>query len=120
MLKKFLKAIVLDCFVLCFVTVANYPIIISLVPLIRYAHHQRLAENWSTHPFHRAKKLMTHHFSVPSTPSYTYGQSLKYIGILNIAVLLYLLNFGNMYLHIWFFRRPCSLVNIYKSRSQEH
>ena len=86
MLKNFLKAIILDCFVLCFVTVANYPIIISLVSLIRYAHHQRLAKNWSTHPFHRVKKLMTHHFSVNSTPSYTYGQSLKYIGILNIAV----------------------------------
>ena len=45
MFKKIFKAIVLDCFVLCFVTVANYPIIISPVPLIRYAHHQRLAEN---------------------------------------------------------------------------
>ena len=45
MFKKNFKAIVLDCFVLCFVTVANYPIIISLVPPIRYAHHQRLAEN---------------------------------------------------------------------------
>ena len=88
MFKKNFKAIVLDCFVLCFVTVANYPIIISPVPLIRYAHHQRLAENWSTHPFHRAKKLITHLFAVPSTPPppYTYGQSLKYIGILNIAV----------------------------------
>ena len=56
MFKKIFKAIVLDCFVLCFVTVANYPIIISPVPLIRYAHHQRLAENWSTHPFHKVKK----------------------------------------------------------------
>ena len=90
MFKKFFEAIVLDCFVLCFVTVANYPIIISPVPLIRYAHHQRLAGNWSTHPFHRVKKLITHHSSVPGTPPpppHTYGQSLKYIGILNIAVL---------------------------------
>ena len=61
-------------------------IIISLVPLIRYAYHERLAKNWSTHAFHRVKKLMAHHFSVNSTPSFTYGQSLKYIGILNIAV----------------------------------
>ena len=120
MFKKIFKTTVLDCFVLCFVTVANYLIIISFVPLIRYAYHQRLAENWSTHPFHKVKKLMTNHFSVPGTPPYTYGQSLKYIGILNIEVLLYLLNFGNMCLHICFFRRPCSLVNICKSRSQEH
>ena len=82
MFKKIFKGIILDCFVLCFIIAANYLIIISLVPLIRYTHPLRLAENWSTHPFHRVKKLMTQHFSVPGTPCFTYGQSLKYIGIL--------------------------------------
>ena len=36
MFKKIFKAIILDCFVLCYVTVANYLIIISLVAPIRY------------------------------------------------------------------------------------
>ena len=94
---------------------------ISLVQPIRYAHLLRLAENWSTHPLHRVQRLMTHHLSLPPAhlPILMASPS-EYIGILNIAVLLYLLNSGKMYLHICFFRRPCSLVNICKSRSQEH
>ena len=83
MFRKIFKGISLDCFVLCYVTAENYLIIISFVPLIRYTHPLRFTENWSTHPFHKKKKkLMTHHFSVPGTPCFTYGQSIKYIGIL--------------------------------------
>ena len=112
MFKKNFKAIVLDCFVLCFFTVANYPIIISPVPLIRYADHQRLAEKVSPPPLPWVKKLITPPFSFPRPPPPPPP--------ILMASPLYLLNFGNMYLHICFFRRPCSLVNIYKSRSQEH
>ena len=36
MFQQIFKATILDCFVLCYVTVANYLIIISLVPPIRY------------------------------------------------------------------------------------
>ena len=31
------------------------------------------------------QKRMTHHLFVPGTAPYTYGQSLKYIDIVNIA-----------------------------------
>ena len=87
MFKQIFKATILDCFVLCYVTVANYLIFISLVPPIRYALPLRLAENWSTHPLHRVKKRMTHHLSVSGTPPFTYILYILYIGILNIAVL---------------------------------
>ena len=89
MFKKIFKAIILDCFVLCYVTVANYPIIISLVPLIRYTRPLRLAKNWSTQPLSQGEKTDNPPLLCPrhTPPSHTYGQSLKYIGILNIAVL---------------------------------
>ena len=81
MFKIIFKAIISDCSVLYTYNAQT----ISLVSII-YARPLRLIENWSTHPKQRMQKRMTHHFSVPGTAPSTYGQSLKYIGILNIAV----------------------------------